>query len=93
MQKSKRSESMITKKNRKSSLFKVTIGCEVSCRFNLWVKAKIRLTNNFLGDVFPSLSKKWQDDQMWADENAYQAHNTLCDTRRKAPPPGEKPRF
>lgn len=82
-----------SQKNKKSSLFEVTIRREVSCRFNLGVKAKIRLINNFLGYGFASLSKKWRDDPMRADENTHQAHTQYCVTQDVRHRPGWNTKF
>lgn len=75
-------KSVITKMI-KSSQFKVTVRREVSYRFNLDVKAKIRF--NFLGCSFDSFSKMWWDDPTLADDNAHQAHNTVMQDVRHCP--------
>lgn len=71
---------MITKKNVFLNLIEVTIRCDLSCRFNLGVKSKNRLLNNFLG--FVNLSKS---------DVTTQCKLIGMHIRHKAPSPSELP--
>lgn len=61
-------------------------------KFNIRVKAKTGLIN-FLGYDFGILFIIWRDDPTLANENTHMTQNTLCDTGRKAPSPGEMSSF